>query len=248
MQQRKMEGNTLPLMYCLLCNNTSSRLHCLTNPKAVKEKYTTYIEKTLDCKLQKTLLGTMHACEKCMHTCKNYYQFKKTSNKNITEFQDQKLRLERLSNNVSMASSSVQNIPDTTPKRKTVAAQIQDSVERFKRLKLTDITINESCQLEKSILSEHAYNKPDDCQELQGPITDSCTASDVIEVLKKQPSNTLSQTLDKQLSEVCRKGKSLLFNRNVMMLSAGDIFMRIIKEMKEACPQLFEILLTCIGE
>ena len=94
-----------------------------------------------------------------------------------------------------MASSSdVQNIPDTTPKSKTVAAQIQDPVERLRRLKLTDISINESCQLEKSIHSEHAYNKPDNCQELQGPITDSCTAFDVNEVLKKQPSNALSQT------------------------------------------------------
>ena len=101
-----MEGNAIPLMYCLLCSYTSSRLHCLTNPKAVKDKYTTYIEKTLDCKLDKTLLGTMHVCEKCMHTCKNFYQFKKKSVKNVTEFQEQKLRLERLSNIERMGSSS----------------------------------------------------------------------------------------------------------------------------------------------
>ena len=100
----------------------------------------------------------------------------------------------------------------------------------------------------KNIHSEHTYNKQDKCQDLQGPNTDSCAASEVNDVLEKQPLDTLTQTLDKELSDVSRKGKNVLFMRDVKMLSNSSLFINVIKEMKEACAQLFEILITCIGE
>ena len=106
--------------------------------------------------------------------------------------------------------------PDITPKRKTVASQIQDSVERLKKLKFSEISSrekesrissnsNSNAEFEKDTHTDHAYSKQVPYNEdhiysqhvmPQIPEFPNQAASKVSDILKKKCNNNLKLILN----------------------------------------------------
>ncbi|XP_071147202.1 uncharacterized protein [Mytilus edulis] len=252
---------------CLLCGDTEKRLHCLTKHKASNEGYTRSIETTLDIKLDSSLLEFMFICEKCANACKHFNNFRGRAKQNLDNF---------ISNHTTSRTKRMPKTPPSAMKIST-ADQIENSVEKLRNLNLDEkekgarvtkksrqqLNFNKDLNLEHAysqhnilkhqeedqvvLLQDHEYSIPNIMDKALE--TNEKIAEDFIkEACINSYNSHDGLDLDKQISSVCKLGKSVLFKSSAKDLSERNWFIDIGKEMLQHCPEFLTLLLSAIGD
>lgn len=143
-----------------------------------------------------------------------------------------------------------------------MASQILDSVERLKKLKLSDLAKSENMEKlhdqsveeprgENKITSvkNHVYcMKEYNVTQPEVPRISEFHAREISQILNNPPQNTFAKQIDQELTRVSKFGKSILFNKSVKELCENHWFNIVLLEMAKVCPDLLEILLSSVGE
>ncbi|CAG2216977.1 unnamed protein product [Mytilus edulis] len=214
-------------------------LHCLTKHKASNEGYTRSIETTLDIKLDSSLLEFMFICEKCANACKHFNNFRGRAKQNLDNF---------ISNHTTSRTKRMPKTPPSAMKIST-ADQIENSVEKLRNLNLDEkekgarvtkksrqqLNFNKDLNLEHAysqhnilkhqeedqvvLLQDHEYSIPNIMDKALE--TNEKIAEDFIkEACINSYNSHDGLDLDKQISSVCKLGKSVLFKSSAKRIGS----------------------------
>ncbi|CAC5425838.1 unnamed protein product [Mytilus coruscus] len=209
----------------------------------------------------------MFICEKCANACKHFNNFRGRAKQNLDYF---------ISNHTTSRTKRMPKTPPSSMKIST-ADQIENSVEKLRNLNLDEKekgarVVKKSRQqlnFSKDLNLKHAYSQQNVIkyeeedqvvllQDHEYSIPNNMdkaleTSEKIAEDLIKEASTCINSynsydSLDKQISSVCKLGKSVLFKSSAKDLSERNWFLDIGREMLQHCPEFLSLLLSAIGD
>ncbi|XP_021372807.1 uncharacterized protein LOC110462891 [Mizuhopecten yessoensis] len=231
---------------CMLCNSDTRRLHVLSKNKAVNANFKDIIQDCLSVELDLEVFDLMHVCDPCVNTCEKYLKFKTESVKNLEENKKSVCRTKRQAKTPpSLLKLSI------SPSSRSVASQIERSVEKLKRMRIEDGECKTRTGVSRSRVQlqfngvDHQYTK-----RHSGKVANQEQFSSPESILHDIQENvpTYCQSIGKQLQSVCKPGHSLLFNKDPGDLMEKNWFTEIILEMKRICPDFLSLLSCAVGD
>ncbi|CAC5399351.1 unnamed protein product [Mytilus coruscus] len=97
------------------------------------------------------------------------------------------------------------------------------------------------------LLNDHEYSIPNKALETIEKVAEDFI-KEAVSINTSINSYNSHDSLDKQLSSVCKLGKSVLFKSSAKDLSERNWFLDIGREMLQHCPEFLSLLLSAIGK
>lgn len=242
---------------CVLCaKKLTKRLHCLAKFKSTKQNYVKIIEQFTGLVLDPSLLCEMYVCETCVGKCQGFMDFKRICVDSIESFENAHKRLKRL--------------PKTPPSslRHSVAEQIENSIEKLKKLELggtkksrQKLSFDSCGDTQESTVDPNITSAPDHIsyckfQPVQNKEDDAGNETNLLDLMEHFNSQaflssslcSMASTITKSIENVCKGRNSVLFVKDPFQLMNKNWMREVSSEMSEKCSELFQILFAAIGD
>ncbi|PJE77548.1 hypothetical protein CI610_03528 [invertebrate metagenome] len=240
---------------CVTCASEQKRLHNLNNNKARNLNVHTVLSQLISLDIPSSLFDNIFICDSCIVFLDKFSKFRQVA-------------VECVSNlNKSADFKRCAKTPPSALKL-TVAERLERSVEKLKRLKISDDVRpierkssskrriqftqptpkddKENCEpgSDNDLLFDHSYRKPPVSFGISNDFDVGSVLDDCLDCTKD---DSFLKNLDRELEQLCAPGCSVLFKKSPLYLKVPHYFESVIAEMSIQCPDLLKILTVALG-